>query len=210
VDHTDFFKWLLKLIHSFRTSVLTRPLALRVRVCHFLVWKTKTRSSARSRSPVTVDLLVTNETTPDRGFSEQVTNETTPDRGFGGGPTNATTPDRGFGGGPTMTGPNTPDTGPVPVDSPVQNCRCVHRGRSRFRSRSTSADNWHRTGFFLVCPTNYTGFGGVQQFTPDQDLTWILWVELSTLFFCHEFELSTFVTLVLNSTHDKQCCTHQT
>ena len=33
--------------------------------------------------------------------------------------TNGTTPDRGFWGGPTPAGPGTPDTGPVPVASPV-------------------------------------------------------------------------------------------
>jgi hypothetical protein len=32
--------------------------------------------------PIPVDLLSTNETTPDRGFSEQVTNETTNRQGF--------------------------------------------------------------------------------------------------------------------------------
>ncbi len=46
-------------------------------------------------------------------------NDATPDRGFGGGPTNGTTPDRGFWGGPTTTGPGVPNTGPVPVVSPV-------------------------------------------------------------------------------------------
>jgi hypothetical protein len=53
----------------------------------------------RSRSPVPVDLVTTNETTPDRGFWGGPTNETTPDRGFGGGPTNETTPQWGFFGG---------------------------------------------------------------------------------------------------------------
>jgi hypothetical protein len=61
----------------------------------------------RSRSPVPVDLVTTNETTPDRGFWGGPTNETTPDRGFWGGPTNETTPDRVFFGGvawPDRTG----------------------------------------------------------------------------------------------------------
>ncbi len=53
-----------------------------------------------------------------------------------------------------------------------------------------------------------------------QDLTWILWVELSTLFFCHELSwvlyffvmswVEYFSHAVLNSTHDKKRCTHQT
>ena len=65
--------------------------------------KPKTRSPARSRSPVPVDLWATNETTTDRGFWGGPTNETTPDRGFWGGPTNETTPQWGFLGGPKMS-----------------------------------------------------------------------------------------------------------
>jgi hypothetical protein len=60
--------------------------------------------TVRSRSRVPVDLVTTNETTPDRGFWGGPTNETTPDRGFWGGPTNETTPQWGFFGG-GLTGP---------------------------------------------------------------------------------------------------------
>jgi hypothetical protein len=90
-----------------------------VTLCFF---KKKTGLPPRCRSPVPVDRLGTNGTTPDRGFWGGPTNGTTPDRGFLGGPTNGTTPDRGFWGGPTPAGPGTPDTGPVPVASPVLFC----------------------------------------------------------------------------------------
>ncbi len=110
---------LMIITHTFRWSVLTRPLVplvVLVRACHFF---------GQNQNPVTGPVPVP--------VLEQGTNETTPDRGFWGGPTNATTPDRGFWGVQQMRPPQTGffwgvrkwpvrsrGTGPVPVVSPVK------------------------------------------------------------------------------------------
>jgi hypothetical protein len=76
-----------------------------VTLCFFK--KTNPGLPPRCRSPVPVDRLDTNGTTPDRGFLGGSNKWHHPGPGFLGGSDN---------------GPGTPDTGPVPVASPVEKC----------------------------------------------------------------------------------------